>query len=183
MLSGYRGGLSGNRQRDDARWTEGERSIRMVDRLLGVYNADGGLVGELRYIVGHLLGTTSCALCDITHSPIRRKREWDALVAELGIRVDLRHLNELDERERAAVGDRAPVVLVERDGVLSPPARRRPADRPRRLGRGVRNGRARGARGPRARGRRQSRACARAVSSRLRVGTPVARSTSRSSAP
>lgn len=92
----------------------------MVDRLLGVYNADGGIVGELRYIIGHALGTTSCALCDITHSPIRRKREWDALVAELGIRVDLRHLNELDERERAAVADRAPVVLVEIDGMLSP---------------------------------------------------------------
>jgi hypothetical protein len=92
----------------------------MVDRILGVYNADGGLVGELRYIVGHMLGTVSCALCDITHSPIRRKREWDALVAELGVHVDLRHLNELDEREVAAVGDRAPIVLVERDGMLSP---------------------------------------------------------------
>jgi hypothetical protein len=92
----------------------------VVDRILGVYNADGGLVGELRYIVGHLFGTTSCALCDITHSPVRRKREWDALVAELGVRVDLRHLNELDEREASAVGDRAPIVLVERDGMLSP---------------------------------------------------------------
>jgi hypothetical protein len=92
----------------------------VVDRILGVYNADGGLVGELRYIVGHMLGTVSCALCDITHSPIRRKREWDALVAELGIHVDLRHLNELDEREAAAVGDNAPIVLVERGGVLTP---------------------------------------------------------------
>lgn len=92
----------------------------MVDRILGVYNADGGLVGELRYIVGHMLGTVSCALCDITHSPIRRKREWDSLVAELGIHVDLRHLNELDEREAAAVGVSAPIVLVERDGVLTP---------------------------------------------------------------
>ncbi len=92
----------------------------MVDRILGVYNADGGLVGELRYIVGHLLGTVSCALCDITHSPIRRKREWDALVAELGVHVDLRHLNELNEREAAALGDKAPIVLVERDGVLAP---------------------------------------------------------------
>ena len=90
----------------------------MVDRILGVYNADGGLVGELRYIVGHMLGTVSCALCDITHSPIRRKREWDSLVAELGVQVDLRHLNELDKREVAAVGDNAPIVLVERDGVL-----------------------------------------------------------------
>lgn len=92
----------------------------MVDRLLGVYNADGGLIGELRYVVGHLLGTTSCALCDITHSPIRRKREWDAMVAGLGIHVDLRHLNELTERERVAVGTSAPIVLVERDGMLSP---------------------------------------------------------------
>lgn len=92
----------------------------MVDRILGVYNANGGLVGEVRYIVGHLLGTTSCALCDITHSPIRRKREWDALVAELGIHVDLRHLNELDERESAAVGEQAPIVLVERNGMLEP---------------------------------------------------------------
>jgi hypothetical protein len=92
----------------------------MVDRILGVYNADGGIVGELRYIVGHVLGTVSCALCDITHSPIRRKREWDALVAELGVPVDLRHLNELDDREAAAVAGTAPIVLVERDGQLEP---------------------------------------------------------------
>ncbi|MDO9590002.1 MAG: hypothetical protein Q7J04_02530 [Microcella sp.] len=92
----------------------------MVDRILGVYNADGGFVGELRYIVGHVLGTVSCALCDITHSPVRRKREWDAMVAELDVPVDLRHLNELDERETTAVGDSAPVVLVDRDGMLEP---------------------------------------------------------------
>jgi hypothetical protein len=87
-------------------------------RILGVYNADGGLVGELRYIIGHALGRVHCALCDITHSPVRRKREWDALVADLGVHVDLRHLNELDEGERDAVGNRAPVVLVDRDGRL-----------------------------------------------------------------
>jgi hypothetical protein len=97
-----------------------EKEQRVVDRILGVYNADGGIVGELKYIVGHVLGTVHCALCDITHSPIRRKREWDALVAELEIPVDLRHLNELDDRERAAVGDSAPVVLVDRDGTLEP---------------------------------------------------------------
>jgi hypothetical protein len=92
----------------------------VVDRILGVYNADGGLVGELRYLVGHALGTVSCALCDITHSPIRRKREWDSLVAELGLTVDLRHLNELNEREQAAVGANAPVVLIDHEGMLEP---------------------------------------------------------------
>lgn len=90
----------------------------MVDRVLGVYNADGGLVGELRYIVGHVLGTVSCALCDITHSPLRRKREWDELVLGLGMRVDLRHLNELTEPEALAAVGRAPVVLADRNGML-----------------------------------------------------------------
>lgn len=92
----------------------------MADRILGVYNADGGIVGELRYIIGHALGTVSCALCDITHSPVRRKREWDSFVTNLGVAVDLRHLNELDDREQAAVGSSAPVVLVDDGGVLEP---------------------------------------------------------------
>ena len=72
-------------------------------RYLGVYDADGGLAGELRYVVGHLLGTAECALCDITHSPVRRKRTWDAMVAELDAPFDLRHRNELTEVETLAV--------------------------------------------------------------------------------
>lgn len=63
--------------------------------MIGVYHADGGLVGEAKYIVGHLLGRTHCSLCDITHSPVRRKRAWDELVARLGVPVRLYHLNEM----------------------------------------------------------------------------------------
>ena len=66
-----------------------------VKELFGVYNADGGIVGEVRYVIGHLLGTTSCALCDITHSPIRRKPEWDAMVHSLPIPFTALHRNEL----------------------------------------------------------------------------------------
>lgn len=83
-------------------------------RYLGVYDADGGIVGELRYVVGHLLGTAECALCDITHSPVRRKRAWDALVARLDAPFDLRHRNELDAAERAALAPMGlPVVAGE----------------------------------------------------------------------
>ena len=87
-------------------------------RLLGVYRADGGLWGELRYLAAHYLRGESCSLCDITHSPFRRKAAWDAHVSALGIPFDLRHLNELDAREADAVGDLAPCVLVESDGHL-----------------------------------------------------------------
>ena len=88
-------------------------------RFLGVYDADGGLVGELRYVIGHLLGTAECALCDITHSPVRRKRAWDAMVAELDAPFDLRHRNELTEAETLALTPMGlPVVAAElADGV------------------------------------------------------------------
>lgn len=88
--------------------------------LIGVYHADGGLVGEARYVIGRLLGTTHCSLCDITHSPVRRKREWDAMVVRLGIPVSLLHLNELPPDVAAAVAETgSPVVLGrQRDGSL-----------------------------------------------------------------
>jgi hypothetical protein len=73
-----------------------------VVEVVGVYDADGGLVGEVTYAVGHLLGRSECALCDITHDSLRRRPEWDAMVAGLPVPVRLVHRNEVNEAERAA---------------------------------------------------------------------------------
>lgn len=90
-----------------------------VVQLVGVYHADGGLVGEARYVIGHLLGITHCALCDITHSPVRRKPAWDAMVARLGVPVRLVHRNEQAPDEVAASGEGTPCVLARTaDGTL-----------------------------------------------------------------
>ena len=45
----------------------------VIDRLTFVYDADGTLVGELRYWFGTLFGASHCSLCDITHSRWRRR--------------------------------------------------------------------------------------------------------------
>lgn len=83
--------------------------------LVGVYHADGGLAGEARYVIGKLLGTAHCGLCDITHSPVRRKPEWDAMVARLGLPFTLLHLNELPDDVAAAVAVHgSPAVLARR---------------------------------------------------------------------
>jgi hypothetical protein len=84
-----------------------------LDGLVGVYHADGGLVGEARYVFGKLLGTAHCALCDITHSPVRRKPEWDRMVATLGVPFELLHLNEMPaDIAAAAARHGSPVVLA-----------------------------------------------------------------------
>jgi hypothetical protein len=86
-------------------------------RLIGVYNADGGVVGELKYFFGHLMGIAKCELCDITHSPIRRKASFDQLAGELkneyGLDFALKHLNERTESETKASVGKEPCVLAE----------------------------------------------------------------------
>lgn len=84
-----------------------------VERLVGVYDADGGIVGEARYIVGHLLGRTECALCDITHSPVRRKGSWVRLVDELHVPLTAVHRNEIpSELTDVVVPVRLPAVYA-----------------------------------------------------------------------
>lgn len=85
--------------------------------LIGIYKADGGVIGELAYFFGHLIGTRSCSLCDITHSPVKKKASFKALEKELArehnLGIKMIHLNERNERElRASVG-REPCVLLE----------------------------------------------------------------------
>lgn len=87
-----------------------------VTELVGVYDADGGLLGEAAYVWGKVRGTRHCGLCDITHSTVRRKAEWDRMAASLPVPVRLLHLNELDDDLAAAVAaTRAPVVLARED--------------------------------------------------------------------
>lgn len=94
---------------------------RPVTRLVGVYDADGGLLGEAAYVWGKIRGTRHCALCDISHGRVRRKPAWDRMVADLGVPMDLVHLNEMPTDVRQAVGAcGAPVVLVRTAAGLRP---------------------------------------------------------------
>ncbi len=117
---------SGEHGRARASWVTvgGMQDAPRVVGLVGVYDADGGLVGEARYVVGHLLGLVDCALCDITHSPVRRKPAWDRMVAGLGVAFRLRHRNELADQPAVAAAVRSvglPLVLARLDdGAVRP---------------------------------------------------------------
>lgn len=93
----------------------------VATELIGVYHADGGPMGEAKYVIGKLLGTAHCALCDVTRSPVRRKPQWDAMITRLGIPVSLLHLNEQPTDVAAATrATGTPVVLARlSDGSLA----------------------------------------------------------------
>ena len=45
-------------------------------KLIGVYDADATLLGEVSYWIGARFGVRHCSLCDITHSLFREKSQW-----------------------------------------------------------------------------------------------------------
>ena len=95
--------------------TPGGAADRRIIRLVGVYNADGTLRGELAYWVGARLGRTHCALCDISHGLARERSEWKTCRADLPVPFDTYHRDGQPEDVFAASGGVVPVVLAEAD--------------------------------------------------------------------
>ena len=81
-----------------------------ITELVMVYDADAGLVGELRYVAGKLAGR-HCGLCDVTHGRLRRKPAFDDLVASLGVPVRVWHRNEQTSELAAFTEGRTPTVV------------------------------------------------------------------------
>jgi len=87
-------------------------SVR-VRRLVGVYDADHTVRGEVTYWVGARLGRAHCALCDITHGMLRRRAEWNKYVGALDVPFETFHRDDQPDDVRTATDDRVPVVVAE----------------------------------------------------------------------
>ena len=86
-----------------------------IVRLVGVYDADSTLRGELSYWVGARLGRRHCSLCDLTHGSVRQRPEWTACQAGLPVPFDTFPRNDQPASVRAAANGQAPVVVAETD--------------------------------------------------------------------
>jgi hypothetical protein len=90
-----------------------------VRELVGVYHADGTVLGEISYWVKARLGRGHCQLCDITHGSVREKAEWRTCRATLPVPFTTVHLDErTPEVEQATEGRTPCVVAVTDDGPL-----------------------------------------------------------------
>jgi len=91
-------------------------STREIVRLVGVYDADSTLRGELSYWINARLGRAHCSLCDITHGLFRERPEWRACRSSLPVPFDTYHRDDQPDSVRAASGDSAPAVVAETGG-------------------------------------------------------------------
>ena len=88
----------------------------MSTRILAIYDADLTFRDELAYAIGKLMGTRSCALCDISHgyNPLG-KAEWKRCCAGTPD-VEWLHRNDLNEVQRGWTENQLPCVIVDAEG-------------------------------------------------------------------
>lgn len=89
-----------------------------VSELIGVYDADGSVVGEIRYWVGARLGRSHCSLCDITHGTFRERSEWRAFRELLPVEFTTWHRDDAPAGVIGACGANFPVVLARVDAEI-----------------------------------------------------------------
>lgn len=91
---------------------------RPVRRLVGVYDADGTVLGELSYFVKARLGRAHCALCSVTHGLVREREDWRAARRSLPVEFDTVHRDDQPDEVRRVAGGVLPAVVAEPvDGV------------------------------------------------------------------
>ena len=74
-------------------------TIKEVKTIYFIYNADGGLLNEIKYWINKnlLRKEMVCELCDISHSKIFARYEWTKFIKELrkDYKVKVLHRNEI----------------------------------------------------------------------------------------
>ena len=84
--------------------------------VIGIYNADGSFLGELRYSISKIIGKSSCSLCELTHgwNPFG-KRKWKTVCKSSDLDIRLIHKGEATASQLRAAGD-LPSFITEYEG-------------------------------------------------------------------
>jgi hypothetical protein len=82
-----------------------------ITELIGVYDADSTLLGEISYWVGARLGISHCSLCELTHGLFTKKPEWNQCAESLAIPFRLFHRDDAPRDVITALAGHFPAVL------------------------------------------------------------------------
>ena len=84
--------------------------------LYAIYDADGSLVGELRYLVDKFLGRANCALCDLSHGwHPAGKRAWRQRQGTT-TQLSWLHRDEVPHHVLAHVSGSLPCIAMDTNG-------------------------------------------------------------------
>ena len=83
-----------------------------ISELIGVYDADSTLIGEISYWVGARLGKTHCSLCELTHGMFTQKSEWKDCSRALSVPLHTFHRNDAPADVLAMADGSFPLVLA-----------------------------------------------------------------------
>lgn len=83
-----------------------------ISELIGVYDADSTLIGEISYWVGARLGTTHCALCELTHGMFTQKSEWKECSRDFSVPFQTFHKNDVPADVCDEANGAFPLVLA-----------------------------------------------------------------------
>ena len=84
-----------------------------MTRIVGVYNADGSVLGELKFTMGKITGRSDCGLCDLTHgwNPFG-KLSWRIACSASSVEIELVHRDEITSGQNEVAGD-LPAVIIQ----------------------------------------------------------------------
>jgi hypothetical protein len=84
-----------------------------ITRLVGVYDADGSLLGELSYFLRARVRRAHCALCAITHGRVRERPAWRASRDRLPVPFVMFHRDDQPADIRRERDGASPAVIAE----------------------------------------------------------------------
>ena len=81
------------------------------EQLVGVYDADGTVRGELAYLIGRTRGRPIARCATSRTDVVRRRADFDSACERLAVPLVLRHRDEIDQTIQAAADGRYPCVV------------------------------------------------------------------------
>ena len=85
-------------------------------KIFGIYQANGGVIGEISYVFRKLVLNENCSLCKVTHGGLIRKSDWKEYLSKLNIHFELLHINEQPSDMASYTKGKTPCIIADIGG-------------------------------------------------------------------
>ena len=77
-----------------------------------IYNAEGSIIGELKYLLFKYFYGFKCSMCEITHTNFSEKKEWKNEISRSSYNIKAVHLDEQPDDLYQFSNGEAPCVIA-----------------------------------------------------------------------